>query len=228
MFFKRCRSRINGARLLIVITRDSKNTKTGPMLQVWILARDGEAKPQIANCGTCPRGLRFRRGRLIKRCYVRWHRAPLAILRAYRRGSYEGWLGTPDQLRRLGGPGQAVRLGAAGDPGAIPSRLLRRLVADLEASCVTSYTRRWRDRNTKTLQNHCMASCDSSEEAREAQDLGWRTFRARRPSELVLATEAVCPASKEGGERTTCERCRACTGGDRTTLYLPDRTIVEH
>jgi hypothetical protein len=43
----------------------------------------------------------------------------------------------------------------------------------------------------------------------EAKALGWRTFTT---SNDHLEHEVVCPASKEGGKRTTCENCLLCGG----------------
>ena len=58
----------------------------------------------------------------------------------------------------------------------------------------------------------CMASADTEQEAREAQTMGWRTFRVKEASAPKLAREVTCPASKEAGVKTSCEDCRACGG----------------
>jgi hypothetical protein len=57
-----------------------------------------------------------------------------------------------------------------------------------------------------------MASVDSEQEARAAQAAGWRTFRVKVSTDPKLEREVTCPASKEAGQRTTCEDCRACGG----------------
>ena len=111
------------------VYKPSKNPKTGPMVQTWILL-DG-IKPQIATrtgadvsiCGTCPHrgeivtlpsGALSNRGRS---CYVTPFQAPLNVWKQCRDGKY------PDvSLAETAAifAGQKVRLGAYGDPAAIP------------------------------------------------------------------------------------------------------------
>ncbi len=233
MFYFRCESRVNGDPLVVVITRDSANKKTGDMLQVWILPLESWRTTlcTTGNCGSCPRGAqddyRYRDFEL-RKCYVQWQRAPLAIHRAYHRGAYEIWTGNAKQREALGGDGRPVRLGACGDPGVLPAKVLSRFIAQLATKNVTGYTRRWKARGTVYLRSVCMASCDSEQEQFDARSLGWRTFRARRKAERILVSELMCPASEEGGSRTTCAKCLACGGGYRELLLSPDRVIIEH
>lgn len=56
-----------------------------------------------------------------------------------------------------------------------------------------------------------MASVDTENEFEAARALGWRTFRVRLTSALMPG-EIVCPASQEGGHKTTCIDCRICSG----------------
>ena len=56
----------------------------------------------------------------------------------------------------------------------------------------------------------------------EAQDLGWRTFRVRESLDNeLLENEFVCPASKEAGVLTTCEKCNLCCGLNRINAKNP-------
>ena len=57
-----------------------------------------------------------------------------------------------------------------------------------------------------------MASVETEDEARLAVACGWRYFRVKRASDRPLPNEHTCPASAEGGHRTTCERCGLCNG----------------
>lgn len=76
-----------------------------------------------------------------------------------------------------------------------------------------------------------MASVESTEEAAEAQALGWRTFRTTlRPDEGPARGEFVCPASAAKGKRLTCRQCAACHGNphDRDAHLAGNVLIVEH
>lgn len=201
-------SRLDGRRITVRLTgleRRSKNRKTGDMLQTWIMAADRNpveaAKRGLdkAVCGDCPlRG---------HGCYVTLHQAPLSV---YRAGRKEQW---PDVTGRM------VRLGAYGDPAAVPVRIWNRLLKD--AKGWTGYTHQWR--RFPSLKGILMASVDSEEEREEAKAKGWRTFRIRRGG--LMEGEIMCPASDEAGKRTTCEKCRLCCG---TAKKAKDIAILPH
>jgi len=180
------------------LSRSSLNPKTGSVVQTWILPTEGKAEPAESVCGDC----KFRTGA----CYVNWGRAPAAILRSYRAGNY-GPMGVKDwcSLR-----GKVVRMGAAGDPAAAPVGLWKQL-SEFSKSWV-GYTHQWRDPQLSGLKPILMASVDSPQEMEEAKALGWRTFRTILPWEMVRTGEILCPASKEAGELTQCQRCRLCSG----------------
>ena len=73
--------------------------------------------------------------------------------------------------------------------------------------------------------HYCMASCDSVEEAQEARDRGWRTFRVTEsPGDKVLSNEVVCPASDEAGHKLQCIQCGACDG---TARGLKSHIIIQ-
>lgn len=81
----------------------------------------------------------------------------------------------------------------------------------------TGYTHQWRTA-PPTLAARVMASVHTLAEAREAWSRGWRTFRVMSSGDAPQQGEILCPASKEAGERTSCERCGLCNGslpGDR-------------
>lgn len=111
-------------------------------------------------------------------------------------------------LLRRATAGRVVRLGAYGDPAALPRPVLDAIVRDAVSS--TGYTHAWRD--GFALADLVMASADSASDAADAAALGFRSFvltaapEARRPGHMI------CPASTEAGHRLTCEECRACSG----------------
>jgi hypothetical protein len=185
--------------------RKSKNAKTGAMFQVWILVKAENPLAAVESgkdkiiCGMCPH-----RG---SSCYVDKSRAPLAIWRKWNRGGYP--LLTDYEILR----GKLIRFGAYGDPAFVPLRVWQGLAA--VSAGFTGYTHQWQQPWAQGLKTLVMASCDSIEEQIKATGMGWRTFRVKRESEVILIDEVSCPASVEMGKRTSCEKCKLCCGTTR-------------
>lgn len=205
-------SKIDGEPIVVIATRGSKNSKTGDMVQTWILRADVEPHEAIKSgadasiCGACPhRGDGNGKGRT---CYVLVHNAPLSIYRAYKRGSYT-------KLEALEvaqyGEGLAVRLGAYGDPLAVPLEVWESLTS--KASKVTGYSHLWDTAGIDTVRaaGLVMASADSLDDAARAVAKGFRYFRTRDLGEAVAVTEIDCPAS----DTLTCADCGLCSGTKR-------------
>lgn len=204
-------SRIDGAPIVVIavgIKGRSKNTKTGGMVQTYILRAD--VAPTVAVktgadasiCGDCPhRGL-MGKGRT---CYVNVGQGPGAVWSAMRRGAYKAsadW-----SVFR----GRKIRFGTYGDPAAAPVRLWQDLAA--LAVGTTGYTHQWR--TNPLLRAYCMASVDTEAEALEARLSGWRTFRVAMPGDVArMETEVSCPASAEAGKKLQCADCLACSGAN--------------
>ncbi|MCP4741374.1 MAG: hypothetical protein GY871_03985 [Actinomycetales bacterium] len=215
-------SELDGAPIVAVLTglgRQSSNAKTGGLLQLWILPDSG-SKPHetlrngedAAVCGDCPH-----RPATNGSCYVRVYNAPRSVYAAYQRDRYPA-LGTVTLPKR------GIRLGAWGDPAALPFGAVESLLkwAQMNALPVLGYTHQWRTADVR-WKACLMASADALSEAREARALGWRTFRVRRPDEPLLAREAVCPASVEANHATECAACKACdgnAGGRRNSIAI--------
>lgn len=215
-------SLLNGRPIISIavgLTRKSKNPKTGDMVQVYILANDGE-DPIEANrsggdeaiCGHCP----HRCGT----CYVDISKAPLAIYRAFNRGAYPRFSAKLhlDLFRN-----RFVRLGSYGDPACVPIGIWKS-ICDV-ADGWTGYTHQWRVCD-QALSRYCMASCDTNEERSQALAMGWRTFRVRLPEETLDKGEFSCPASKEAGRKKTCAECRACSGSTESRKASP--SVIFH
>lgn len=60
-----------------------------------------------------------------------------------------------------------------------------------------------------TWQQLLMASVSTPDQAAAAHAAGWRTFRVDAEP---APGEVVCPASKEAGQKTQCDRCALCSG----------------
>jgi hypothetical protein len=213
-------SQINGQPIKAVLTgtaNESKNTKTGDMAQLWLLStieRPTEAAKSGNDesvCGNCPRRPLRAPTTGLKRCYVNLGQAPNAIYAA----TYPEAI--PTTIKK------PVRLGAYAEPTVVPLRIIQQLINNADGH--TGYTHQWRDPRFSGFKSILMASVDSEAEALEAQALGWRTFRARRPSDAIMAGEIECPATREAGYRTTCDRCQLCAGTSRQAKNI---TEVEH
>ena len=193
----------------------SGNRKTGAMVQAWIMALDQAPHDLVregqdqAICGMCPHS-----GSQGRTCYVRADQAPLSIWRAHS-GKRSGLVA--DQIARFGA--MPIRLGAYGDPAAVPVYVWRALLRRLRTPYWTGYTHQWA--RFPALRDLCMASVDSVHEADRARSAGWRTFRVTPWDRLDLQTgEIECPADSRGIQ---CIDCGLCDGArmsaDPTTRH---------
>lgn len=204
----------------------SNNPKTGAMAQLWIIRSDVDPVAAVAKgkdaaiCGDCPmrgEGKGKQRG-----CYVAVKNAPQAVYRSLKRRRYARR--TAEQVNEtLRGTGIPIRLGAYGEPTALPAELLRQLTEGIDH---TGYTHQWR--NKGEYKDLLMASVDSPAEGDRAREDGWRTFRTRAAEQGLAAGEIVCPAAEEAGKRSTCVDCGLCDGkvdvGDRRRSFA----IIAH
>jgi hypothetical protein len=194
-----------------VATYSKSNSKTGVMVQTYILRTDidpREASKTGADssiCGTCPhRGTatddpaaKQAKGRT---CYVLLGQGPLVVWRAFQRGFYQ-----PQDPAAIG-RGRMVRLGTYGDPAAVPAAVWDALLSEAEGWTGYSHQSGFRP-------DLVMQSADTAAEALAFWAQGMRTFRVvQAVSEIDPAREVMCPASKEAGRRTTCEACKLCSG----------------
>lgn len=202
------------------IDRTSSNHKTGPMAQIWYLARDRQPLEAIrtgadsAVCGDCKmRGDGAGKGRS---CYVTLMHGPRAMYQQWAEGAAK----TITKPSVFWG-GRAVRFGAYGDPASVPTDITANVAK--HAANWTGYTHAWRTCDPE-LKRWLMASVDSPEEYYEAKSMGWKTFRVRRRDEPRIRGEKPCPASEEAGKLLTCFGCRRCSGTEGGT----DSTIIVH
>lgn len=210
----RGRSQINGDRIILIVNGlcGSANSKTGNMVQSYILVKNIDpVKSYVLGqdqsiCGNC-----VHKRKNLNSCYVNIGQGPLAVYKAYERGSYN-LLTLKEFSNEL--KGKYIRLGSFGDPAAIPYSVWKKILS-LTAGHV-GYTHQWRLRKFSEFKNICMASCDSKADVLQARKLGWRTFRVRKLSEKLLKGEFECPASREQNYRLTCKQCLACNGGHVT------------
>lgn len=209
------KSLIDGAPLVAIavgLKSKSTNVKTGGMIQTYILRADMPPLEAIkvgadeSICGDCKhRGDGTGKGRS---CYVAIFQGPRGVWLAYKKGNYPKM--RQHEIAELVA-GRSVRLGAYGDPAAVPASIWKNLVS--KASSFTGYTHRWHQIDASIWAPLVMASADSEVEMMAAHGLGYRTFRVTpNAHENIAGVEIVCPASDEMGKKTQCEQCKACMG----------------
>lgn len=222
-------SEIDGKPIKAIFTGTidpSQNKKTNDMLQLFILAEASKPSDAIRNgddvsvCGECiHRPIKVAEAKakattqaeidaVAAPCYVEVGKAPNAVYKA----TY------PDHGEAKRKP--PARFGAYGEPTAVPYEI----IAGYTENGHTGYTHRWRECDQRFRQ-YLMASVDTPAEYAEATTMGWRTFRVRKPWEPVFSGEAICPASEEAGQRTTCNKCLLCAG---TSKQAKNIVIIEH
>jgi hypothetical protein len=197
--------------IVVAITGKSSNSKTGDMIQTYILADNGKSPVESAKalddvsvCGDC----KHRRG-LGGSCYVNLGQGPRAVMDGVIRGIYALSDGYNVSTAVLG---RKVRLGTYGDPAAVPAYVWKTLLEG--ANSHTGYTHQWKNGKADHVKQWCMASVDTPKEAALAKMEGWRTFRVRvADGSPEYSHEMKCPASAEMNKRLTCDTCMACSGG---------------
>ena len=202
-------SNFDGKPIVVIAVWSSKNSKTGDMLQTYILRSDID--PRDANkygedesiCGNCRhRGAptfdplkKLAEGRT---CYVTMGQGPLIVFNEFIAGKY------PVASPRAVGAGRRVRIGTYGDGAAAPDYVWSELLSEAEGH--TAYSHNGGD------PQRYMVSADTLAQAQGAWANGYRTFRVVRDVSEIRKNEVLCPASKEAGHKTTCTACLLCGG----------------
>ena len=225
--------------VVIMPLRNSKNKKTGSMLQTYILRADTHPVVAVreekdgAICFNCPmRGLvgfpkrtpanAKRNPKRWRACYVNVGQGPAMVYGAYMRGRYVEY--DPimhDQYIR----DRKVRFGTYGEPVLIPLALVQHLAGLSDGW--TGYTHAWSNLTYAPYKQFFMASVHglTGPWSREhAKSLGWRTFRTMRGGE-PSTDEVLCPASLEAGHRLSCLTCRLCDGAGVRKIGLAMRDV---
>ena len=228
-------SLLDGQQIVVIATGmqdKSSNGKTGGMIQTWILLRDidpreaNKSGADYAICGSCPhRGeatTALDKVLAVKRtCYVIIFQAPLNVWKTYHRGSYDRAIDS-EAIASVG-DGSMVRLGSYGDPAAVPAYVWDALLS--RASGNTGYSHQSGLDDADFVADIMMVSADNLAMAQDAWANGHRTFRLVDSLDDITENEINCPASKEAGQRTTCENCGLCAG---SSIQAKSIAIVAH
>lgn len=222
------KSHIGEGNVVCIATLKCRNGKTGNMVQVWIVP-DGTLSPleavqnnaNAAACGTCPlQGVNINGKTEGRVCYVNLGQAPAAVWKAYQAGKY------PVYSRRTHEhflKGRSIRIGAYGDPAALPVRLVKYLAN--VGSGWTGYSHQlfWlEERRASALASVLMASCHTPAMHKEARRRGWRSFVAIAEGQAAPDNAVECPNYTRG---VTCQKCQLCQG---TSKQAKDVYVIAH
>jgi hypothetical protein len=224
--------------VVIMPLRNSKNKKTGSMLQTYILRADMHPVQAVREeqdgsiCFNCPMRGRLgfpkrtkanaKRNKRWRACYVNVGQGPAMVYGAFQRGRYVEYVSDlHDQFIR----GRRIRFGTYGEPVLIPLPLVVHLASI--SNGWTGYTHQWSNLLYADYKRFFMASVHAltGPWSREhAKSLGWRTFRTMRGGE-PSTDEVLCPASLEAGHRLSCLTCRLCDGAGVRKIGLAMRDV---
>jgi hypothetical protein len=212
---------LDGAPIVMVLTLSTNNRKTGDMLQTWIIRSDvsplaaSQQKLDSSICGNCPH-----KWSVGGACYVNLGQAPMAIYNAYQRGAYPHLPADTETLQEIF-HNRRVRLGAYGDPAAVPVTVLRTLTT--YAAGYTGYTHQMRHKNfDPAVLQYCMASTETLKTSQQAWADKARTFRIVRDISQLQPGEIECLSDAKG---IPCSECLLCDGKQ---AGKPNIAIVVH
>jgi len=215
------KSELDGKKIVGIATFNSHNVKTGNMIQSWILRDNGKPPYENLNnadasiCGDCI----HREGS----CYVNLAQGQNQVYKAYQRGLYPNY----EELKHSSlFKDKVFRLGSYGDPVAIPFEVWEKIIKLVKNW--TGYTHQWKQLRFNAFRLFCMASIETEDQIKEANRLGFRTFRVKASNQVRTANEFVCPASIEAGHSKTCIECKACRGWLLNTPKATNVVINAH
>lgn len=230
-------SLIDNQPIIVVAIISSKNSKTGNLIQTHILRSDvspleaSKTGMDASICGDCihrgtPTDNPLKKTAKGRTCYVNIGQGPTQVFKAFKAGKYPS--ATNEQITSIGRD-RMIRLGTYGDPAAVPDYVWTLLLKD--ATGWTGYTHQHKAKQSPDY-SRMMYSADTMQDAQNAHNKGYRTFRVipvkiyiEQGKASMLSNEILCPASKEAGQRVTCLDCRLCTGSQSKAKSI---AIVAH
>lgn len=228
---------IDGSPIVVLATMGNTsqpNTKTGAMLQTYILVDNGKTPTEnnrtgadYSICGGCALkgkpNLEKTSGEADERiCYVKLFHGPRSAYASYLNGGYENLTG---HLKTSAiGAGRMVRLGTYGDPAAVPSHVWDSLL--WQAAGHTAYTHQT---GAGVRRDMMMISADDIHRARIAWSNGNRTFRVVKDyAEMDKANEIACPADTKGLTCLACGLCKGSANGGKSIAIKAHGSGAKH
>lgn len=207
---------LDGEPVAIIATMSTSNKKTGDMVQTWIIRTDinpveaSKVGADVSICGNCPHR-HFNKGA----CYVNIGQAPNAVYKGYKRGIYPAF----DIDQHAGHfAGRMIRLGAYGDPAAIPFSVASSIA--LLGSGHTGYTHQANHKHFDgRFMSICMVSADSPKQAKKYQAQGAKTFRVAMVGDALFDSEIECLSDSKGIQCIDCGLCDGVTKNIAITVH---------
>ena len=225
-------SRLNKEEIVVVGILESANVKTGNLIQTFIMPKNVDPITAINSgydecvCGSC-----LLKGRIIESyrgnylgihhkttknigrvCYVRVDWVVNQAWNKYKSGGYPKY--NYHQHSKLF-KGRKIRLGAYGDPLAVPLKIWQRYLKLCNGH--TGYSKQWPNYRNNHYKNYVQASVFNEQEKIFANKVGFHTFRIKNKNDKnSLPGEITCPASIN--EKITCEKCMQCSGQKRNVV----------
>lgn len=219
-------SALDGEMIVAVATEGSENRKTGKMDQVWILRADRSPVDAIRSgadasvCGGCALRASVPGTLQGRGCYVNVGQAPSGVWRSYRSGTYSS---VPYAGLAAWGAGRNLRLGAYGDPAAVPHRVWSMLLTWAEGW--TGYTHQWQHaRFDRRMLGYLMASTEGATEA----PLDARYFRVRAKGAPLRSGEIECPNTSHGVQCIDCQLCQGTSKRGKSISIESHGTGAKH
>ena len=181
---------------------NSSNSKTGPLVQTWILENESGNGGFCEDCTSD------------KLCYV--FRGKKAVQTKFKEGRYEEIQVNLEKKR--------VRLGAYGDPCVFPLSVWK---DELKVKKHTGYTHQWRKPHAQEYKSFVLASVEDLESYHLAKSLGWKVFYNLLDvylgdislDQVLQETNMIeCPNSTQD---LTCFECMLCDGAKKSKdIYI--------
>ena len=219
---------LDGSPIVVILTFKSANPKTGDMMQLYIMRADmgpleaSKRKLDAAICGSCSH-----RHSLGGCCYVVLIHGPSVVYKTWLAGKYPVY--TSEHDKRIAS--RKVRLGAYGDPAAVPYSVLKKLTDT--ALGFTGYTHQLQHKNfDPRVLEFCQVSTDTAKQTKQAHAAGNGSFRIVTDKAHALPFERECLADSHGLECRDCMRCDGSSNifilvhGSRKSNFLNNNVIA--
>lgn len=192
---------------------ETSNSKTGDLIQNNFIPFDwinSDAKISTLSdtkvCFDCDHGKSKK-----ATCYVRKGQSEMGLASKVRSLRKIGLDNIPELSPELEADlleaieGRGIRFGSYGEPVLLGHDLVDKI--SKRAKFWTGYTHQWH--KNAWAKDYFMASVETTLLDKAAKNMGWRTFFV---GDSVGSENVTCPASKEAGNKATCETCKLCMG----------------
>jgi hypothetical protein len=227
-------SQYDGAPIVAILIKDSRNRKTGAVVQQYVLRADidplhaSRIGADFSICGGCkhrgaPAPNKTSGVASDRTCYVQLYHGPLRVYKVYKSGRYPR-AETIEQVKDFIGD-TMLRLGTYGDPASLPHGLNELLISLARDYVSYTHAHTVDEALGDKVASYSMVSADSVDDALHAHSKGFRTFRVipisiyrEHGANALLKNEILCPSTKG----VQCIDCRLCNG----TKYKSGKSIA--